>query len=146
MIGHMTREELAIAFREAARGDARAAGTLVEFLGLDPWALGSGYAKEAAWRLLKRVELTEGQKGEVLGIARRYLDRSVGREFRHMALAVRRLATPEFVAAVEALARDRADAVGLRARLLAAYLRDPKEGRELQREYWCRARQGLGGS
>jgi hypothetical protein len=140
MIGHLTRKELAIAFREVAQGNARATGTLLEFLGMDPWVMGSGYAKEAAWKLLKRVELSEQQKAEVLRIARSYLQRRVGREFRYMALMVRRVATPEFVDEMEAMARDRGDDVGQRARLLAAYLRDPKQGRELQREYWCRAR------
>jgi len=146
MIGHLTRKELAIAFREAARGDAQAADTIIEFLGLDPWVLGSGYAKEAAWKLLKRVELSQAQKAELQRIARSYLHRRIGREFRYMALMVRRIATPEFVGEIEALGRGRADEVGQRARLLAAYMHDPRQARALQGEYWRRARYGPGES
>ncbi len=140
MIGNLTRKELAIAFREAARGNPHGVSTIVEFLRRDPWVMGSGYAKEAAWKLLKRVELTDGERAKVLDVARQYLERRIGREFRDMALYVRRIATPEFRSEIEALARNPNDAVGQRAELLATYLRDPQAGRELQRTYWDRAR------
>src|SRR4029079_12913933 len=105
----------------------RGVAAILTFLQDDPYEFGSGYEKEAAWQLLKRVELTDSERARVLSIARSYLGRRVGREFRYMALFVRRIADAAFRAEVEQMGSERSYEVGKRARLLAAYLRDPAE-------------------
>ena len=130
----LNRTDLRISFREVSRGHERGVPTMLAYLKDDPPGFGSGYAKEAAWRLLKRVRLSDQQKAMLLEIGRMYLHRRVEREFRYMALTVRRVAGPEFRNEIERLGLQRADRVGARARLLAAYLRDPREGRRLQDE------------
>jgi len=107
---------------------------MLDFMEQDPSGFGSGYSKEGAWRILKRVTLSENHTARLLRVARTYLDRRVEREFRYMALFVRRIADARFVDELEVLGRAQDD-VGKRARLLAAYLRDPREGRRLQHSY-----------
>ena len=51
----MRRKELIIAYAAVFEGNAKKADPLIKFLERDDYRFGTGYAKEAIWRGLKKV-------------------------------------------------------------------------------------------
>lgn len=107
---------------------------ILRFLHEDKLSHGTGYAKEDAWRYLRRFELASAEKSELMAIGVQYLHRRISREFRYMACFLHTVQTPEFRSRLTRLCSSENELVRKRAQLLAAYLRSPEEGMRMQRD------------
>jgi hypothetical protein len=124
-------------------GDAHGVEPAIRFLKADVQVFRSGYLKESLWRYLSRVSFKERQKERVLQVARKYLDRQIGREFWPMCRFISQIADDEFAAYVKDLSATAKDEnIRQRASLMAAYLRGRDEGEEERRTFTQKLRYG----
>jgi hypothetical protein len=124
-------------------GDAHGVEPAIRFLKADVHEFRSGYLKEYLWRYLSRASFKERQKERLLQVARKYLERQIGREFWPMCRFIRQIADDEFAAYVKDLSASAKDEnVRQRASLMAAYLRGMDEGEEERRRLTQKIRYG----
>ena len=133
-LGMHRRTETIIAFQNLtrSRGDMDA---VIRFLERDDYRRRTGYAKEYAWHLLKRAELSASQRRRLLEVANRYLHRRMGREFWYMCRFIHRIADDAFRSQVAMLLKSKDELVGKRASLLQAYFAGPEAGEAAHREF-----------
>ncbi len=131
----MNRHELRIAARGIREGNSRYAGAIIQFLDKDEYRFGSGYAKEYAWKMLKRADLTEKQKEQLRNIALRYLQKRMQREFWYMCRFIHRIADEAFRARVKQLSASKDEKVRQRAALLLAYFESSEKGEQAHHEF-----------
>jgi hypothetical protein len=78
------------------RDESAAIQTALDFLDADPVHFRSGDTKEEVWRRLRVTSLTAGDKLRLEGIALRYLERRIEREFWVMGRVMSKLGSDEF--------------------------------------------------
>ena len=130
----MRRTEIRIGFRDSKRS-RRAVDVVIGFLERDDYRRRTGYAKEYAWHLLKRVELNGSQRRRLRAVALRYLHKRMTREFWYMCRCVHRIADDAFRSQVAMLIQSKEKLVAKRALLLSAYFAGLEEGEASHREF-----------
>ena len=136
-------KEAAAAIEDLKAGNVRGIELAIRFLKSDVYEFRSGYLKEYLWRYLSRVSLTERQKERLQAVARKYLERQIGREFWQMCRLMSQIADPEFTEYVANLVESaKHDEMRQRAALLAAYLLGVEEGERARRRFNRRVRYG----
>lgn len=93
----------------------------IDFLDADPHHFRSGYTKEEVWRRIRNAPLVAQDKSRLEGIAVRYLDRRISREFWAMARVMPVIASPDFWDRVRGLAESEDEPKKTRATYLLAY-------------------------
>ena len=68
------------------KGDLAAVETAIRFLEADPYAFGTGYAKEDILRRLRRLDLSPKQRSRLVSVILRRVDQGDRREFRQYCL------------------------------------------------------------
>src|ERR1044072_2093041 len=131
----------AAAIEDLKAGNVRGIELAIRFLKSDVYEFRSGYLKEYLWRYLSRVSLTERQKERLQAVARKYLERQIGREFGQMCRLMSQIADREFRDYVANLVESaKHDEMRQRAALLAAYLLGVEEGERARRRFNRRVR------
>jgi hypothetical protein len=138
--------EVIDAIARVQRGDAASADAVIRFLEADPYAMGTGYLKEKAWKFLKRVELSEADRERLRRVAIRYLLFPWHSEFFSMCRAISRFADESFLSEVHAHTGSSDNGLVRRAALLSAYLGASERGEEMRKQLsqeYYREKQGI---
>jgi hypothetical protein len=116
------------------RGESEAIETALDFLDADPVHFRSGYTKEVVWRRLRGASLTAGNKLRLEGIALRYVQRRIEREFWVMGRAMSKLASNEFWQTAAKLADSAEEPIKTRAAYLLHYRDGVASGEQLRKK------------
>lgn len=93
----------------------------IDFLDADPRHFRSGYLKEELWRRIRNAPLIQEDKTRLEGIAMKYLDRRISRDFWWMARVMSVLAPKTFWDRVRAVAESEPPPKKTRAQYLHVY-------------------------
>ena len=92
-----------------------------EFLTVDPFFFGSGYAKENMLRRIRKPVLTEAEKATLRGLILKRIDGPGMREFRHVCCMVPRAGSPDLEERITSLAQSTDPSVRVRAAFAERY-------------------------
>jgi hypothetical protein len=115
------------------RDESAAIETALDFLEADPVHFRSGYTKEEVWKRLRGASLTAGDKLRLEGIALRYVERRIEREFWVMARVMSKLGSNAFWQTAENLAESAEEPIKTRASYLLHYRHGVAPGEQLRK-------------
>ena len=93
-----------------------------DFLSVDPIYFRSGYEKERLLKLLKALDLTDGEKAVLRQIIRRRIRNGALREFRRFCQLIPRIQTDDFVAELRTTAQSNEEDIKRRAAFALEYV------------------------
>jgi hypothetical protein len=116
------------------RDESAAIEIALDFLDADPVHFRSGYTKEEVWRSLRGASLTVSDKLRLEGIALRYVERRIEREFWVMARVMSKLGSGGFWRAVANLVDATEEPMKTRASYLLHYRDGISSGEQLRKK------------